>query len=88
MYAQAAANVAGQPVSVEPDGTAWTGTDPDRTYLDTAEITKEVKRLEKAEAAAQATAAQNRVDAIAHAKTLGFTDSMISVMYPTLTEEA
>jgi hypothetical protein len=31
-----------------------------------------------------AEAAKNRADAIAHAKTLGFTDAMISVMYPGL----
>ena len=47
----------------------------------------------KAEAAAQAaadkTAAQKsaRSTAIAHAKTLGFTDEMIAVIYPTLVEE-
>lgn len=34
--------------------------------------------------AAAATAAQNAADAVAHAKSLGFTDAMISVMYPTL----
>jgi hypothetical protein len=39
---------------------------------------------EKAKAKADAEAAKNRADAIAHAKTLGFTDAMISVMYPGL----
>jgi hypothetical protein len=39
---------------------------------------------EKAKAKADADAAKNRADAIAHAKTLGFTDAMISVMYPGL----
>jgi len=40
----------------------------------------EAKKVEKAKAAnAQATA-----DAIAHAKSLGFTDAMIAVMYPNL----
>jgi hypothetical protein len=40
----------------------------------------EAKKAEKAKAAnAQATA-----DAIAHAKSLGFTDAMIAVMYPNL----
>jgi D-alanyl-D-alanine carboxypeptidase len=52
--------------------------------LTTAEVEAEVKRLEKAEvdkikADQAATAA-----AIAHAKSLGFTDQMISVMYPNL----
>ena len=39
---------------------------------------------EKAKAKADAEAAKNRADAIAHAKTLGFTDAMIAVMYPGL----
>lgn len=37
-----------------------------------------------AQAAAAAAAAKNAVDAIAHAKSLGFTDAMISAMYPGL----
>jgi hypothetical protein len=84
IYRQAAENVAGQPVSIEPDGTFWTGTDTDRVYLDPAAVEAEVARLEaealaKADADAAATAA-----AIAHAKSLGFTDAMIAVMYPNL----
>jgi len=52
--------------------------------LTTAEVEAEIIRLEKAEtdkvkADQEATAA-----AIAHAKSLGFTDQMISVMYPNL----
>ena len=46
---------------------------------------------EQAEAervAAEAKAAQDRADAIAHAESLGFTEAMISVMYPNLTTEA
>ena len=35
-------------------------------------------------AAAAAITAQNAADAIAHAKSLGFTDAMISAMYPAL----
>ena len=38
--------------------------------------------------AAETDAAAARQAAIAHAKSLGFTDSMISVMYPNLTMEA
>ena len=34
--------------------------------------------------AAAATTAKNAADAIAHAKSLGFTDAMISAMYPGL----
>ena len=37
-----------------------------------------------AQEAAAALAAQNAADAIAHAKSLGFTDAMISAMYPGL----
>ncbi len=37
-----------------------------------------------AQAAAAATAAANGAAAIAHAKSLGFTDAMISAMYPAL----
>jgi len=37
-----------------------------------------------AQAAAAAAAAANGAAAIAHAKSLGFTDAMISVMYPAL----
>ena len=37
-----------------------------------------------AQEAAAATAAKNAADAIAHAKSLGFTDAMISAMYPGL----
>jgi hypothetical protein len=39
---------------------------------------------EKAKAKADSEAAKNRADAIEHAKSLGFTDAMISVMYPGL----
>lgn len=35
-------------------------------------------------AAAAAAAAKNSADAIAHAKSLGFTDAMIAAMYPAL----
>lgn len=57
---------------------------PNVEPLTTAEVQAEVTRLEaaaveKAEAEAAATAA-----AIAHAKSLGFTDAMIAVMYPNL----
>jgi hypothetical protein len=48
------------------------------------EVKAEVKRLEKAEADKAAADAAARVAAVAHAKSLGFTDDMISVMYPGL----
>jgi UDP-N-acetylmuramyl pentapeptide synthase len=57
---------------------------PNTKPLTQAEVDAEVVRLQaeaavKAEANAAATAA-----AIAHAKSLGFTDEMIAVMYPNL----
>jgi hypothetical protein len=41
-----------------------------------------------AQEAAAATAAENAAAAIAHAKSLGFTDAMISAMYPALITQA
>lgn len=52
--------------------------------LTTAEVQAEIARLEKAAADKEAADAQARADAIAHAKSLGFTDEMIAVMYPGL----
>jgi hypothetical protein len=52
--------------------------------LTVAEVEAEVARLES-KAAAQAELDEvAKIDAIAHAKTLGFTDEMIVVMYPNL----
>jgi len=56
--------------------------------LTSAEVAAEIKHLEKAEAdkiKADRTAA---AAAIAHAKSLGFTDAMIAVMYPNLRSES
>jgi len=58
---------------------------PDVEPLTTAEVEAEILRLEKAEADKAATDAAATAAAIAHAKSLGFTDAMIAVMYPTLT---
>ena len=55
------------------------------TPLTEAEVTAEIKRLEKAEADKVKADAAATAAAIAHAKSLGFTDAMIAVMYPTLT---
>jgi hypothetical protein len=52
--------------------------------LTEAEVAAEITRLEQAEAdKAQADAAATAA-AVAHAKSLGFTDAMIAVMYPAL----
>ena len=57
---------------------------PNVEPLTTKQVQAEMKRLES-EATAQAAAAQAATSAaIAHAKSLGFTDDMIAVMYPNL----
>ena len=57
---------------------------PNTEPLTTKQVQAEMKRLES-EATAQAAAAQAAtLAAIAHAKSLGFTDDMIAVMYPNL----
>jgi hypothetical protein len=58
---------------------------PDVEPLTTAQVEAEVLRLEKGEADKATADAAATAAAIAHAKSLGFTDAMIAVMYPTLT---
>jgi hypothetical protein len=53
--------------------------------LTSAEVQAEVARLEQAAADKEAADKAARDAAIAHAKSLGFTDEMIAVMYPGLT---
>ena len=61
---------------------------PDVEPLTVAEVEAEMVRLE-AEAQAKVEAGQAaRLAAISHAKSLGFTDEMITVMYPNLGSEA
>jgi hypothetical protein len=74
---QAALNMLGKPVSIEPDGTMWTGTQDDAQSVDAAPIIAEAQRL-------QQSLDDVRQVAIEHAKSLGFTDEMIAVMYPNL----
>ena len=57
---------------------------PDVESLTTAEVQAEIQRLEAESVAKEAEAKQARLDAIEHAKGLGFTDQMIAVMYPNL----
>jgi len=54
------------------------------TPLTEAEVAAEIKRLEKAEADKATADAAATAAAVAHAKSLGFTDAMIAVMYPAL----
>jgi hypothetical protein len=64
------------------EGITWhtEGVEP----LTTAEVQAEIARLEQAALDKAEADAQARAAAIAHAKTLGFTDEMIAVMYPNL----
>jgi hypothetical protein len=57
---------------------------PNVEPLTTAEVQAEIERLEQAALDKAEADAQARAAAIAHAKTLGFTDEMIAVMYPGL----
>jgi len=52
--------------------------------LTNAEVDAEVARLEQAAVDKAEADAAARVAAVAHAKSLGFTDEMIAVMYPGL----
>ena len=64
-----------------------TVTERDFTAEEAAQIEADAKAnaaAEKAKAKAEADSATARAAAIAHAKSLGFTDAMISVMYPGL----
>jgi adenine/guanine phosphoribosyltransferase-like PRPP-binding protein len=54
--------------------------------LTQAEVTAEVAAAEAAAVAAAEAAAVAAAEAVAHAKSLGFTDEMIAVMYPGLVE--
>jgi hypothetical protein len=54
------------------------------TPLTETEVAAEIKRLEKAEADKATADAAATAAAVAHAKSLGFTDEMIAVMYPNL----
>lgn len=56
--------------------------------LTEADVATEITRLEQAAADKAAEDAAARDAAIAHAKSLGFTDEMIAVMYPNLNAPA
>jgi hypothetical protein len=57
---------------------------PNITPLTKAEVDAEVARLEQVAVEKEAAASAARDAAVAHARTLGFTDEMITVMYPSL----
>ena len=57
---------------------------PDAQPLTVVEVEAEMVRLESVEVERVAGEAAARLAAISHAKSLGFTDEMITVMYPNL----
>ena len=61
---------------------------PNVEPLTEAEVAAEMKRLETVEAERVEAEANARAAAVAHAKSLGFTDEMITVMYPNLGAQA
>ena len=65
-----------EPISIEPDGVIWLGTDPDRTYLKAAQ--QKAVETKAAQTAANATASRN--SAHAKLKVLGLTDDEISAL--------
>ena len=65
------------------DDIDWVDGAPSEPLTD-AEVAAEITRLEKAEAAKATADAAATAAAVAHAKSLGFTDEMIAVMYPNL----
>lgn len=74
---------------IETDYTTQPPTVTERAFTDQEKAQREADaqaaKTEEAEAAAKAKAnAQARAAAVAHAKSLGFTDEMIAVMYPNL----
>jgi hypothetical protein len=70
-----------RPIIVE-DGNARPMTDAELSQHGADQAANEAAEADRA--AAEAEAVQARADAIAHAKSFGFTDAMISVMYPSL----
>ena len=60
----------------------------DTTKPTEAQLIAAWPKAQAAQEAASATAAANAAAAIAHAKSLGFTDAMISAMYPALVSVA
>ncbi len=61
---------------------------PDAQPLTVVEVEEEMVRLESVEVERVAGEAAARTAAITHAKSLGFTDEMITVMYPNLGVQA
>ena len=74
-----------QYIETFPDGTTFERdwTEQELAQFETDRIDNETRVA--AAAAAEAARIANTEAAIAHAKSLGFTDQMISVMYPNLT---
>ena len=77
-----------QYVETFPDGTTFERPWTPEELAQQAKDRDEYAAAQAAREAAAATAAANAAAAIAHAKSLGFTDAMISAMYPALITQA
>lgn len=69
----------------DPDSIEWHEGGPD-VMPTTEQIATEMQRLAAAQVAAAAVTAANTAAAVAHARSLGFTNEMLAVMYPGLME--
>lgn len=62
-----------EPISIEPDGTVWTGSDDDRDYPDMKPILKKAKDLTTA-------AEKARASALAKLAELGLTEAEVAAL--------
>jgi len=75
---KAAVNIAGEPVSIEPDGTVWA--DSDGRIIDGDSIAAEVARLEQEAANAEAARVAALESARAKLAALGLSDSEVAAV--------
>lgn len=69
-----------EPISIEPDGSVWTGVDPDRVYADMKPVLAEYERLVAASAAETQTKVAARESAIAKLSALGLDAEEITAL--------
>lgn len=69
-----------EPISIEPDGSVWTGIDPDRVYADMKPILDECERLAAASAAEAQAKVAARESAIAKLSALGLDAEEITAL--------
>lgn len=69
-----------EPISIEPDGTVWSGVDPDRVYADMKPILAEYERLIAVSAAEAQAKVAARESAIAKLSALGLDAEEITAL--------